>query len=288
MFYLLKSTTQPITRDLATQMAMMTPSHTERLFSEKRCKYLEDALAAGFFVPCLWASAWLGGTQFRMNGHHSSTMLTKVPDPFPSGLIAHLDEYEVESPEDMVMLFRQFDARPSARSTSDVAGAYQYTYPELQDVPRDIAKRGIEGISWYKRSIEGIPTGSGDDRYQLFKQPVYHDFLHWLKGILDCKTPELKRVEVLAAIYATDFVNEEASRPFWEEVARGGRPYEEYHPTTVLDKWLKACKEGTCEDTMKSSYHYQGCIYAWNAFREEKTIKEVRFNTSKGLYTPHD
>ena len=223
MFHLLKSTTQPITRDLATQIATMTPSHTERTFSEKRLRYLQDALDAGCFLPCQWASAWLGGTQFRMNGQHSSTMLAKLPDPFPSGLIAHVDEYEIDTPDDMPLLFRQFDARPSARSTSDVAGAYQYTYPELHDVPREVAKRGIEGITWYLRVIEGIPVGSGDDRYQLFKQPVHYDFLHWLGQVLDIKTPELKRMEVIAAIYATDVVNQDAARGFWEEVARGGR-----------------------------------------------------------------
>jgi hypothetical protein len=288
MFHLRKSTTQTITRDLATQMATMPSSPTERTFSERRLAYLQGVYADGLFLPCQWASVWLGGSQLRMNGQHSSTMLMKLPDPFPTGLTAHLDEYEAEAPEDMVALFRQFDARPSARTASDIAGAYQFTYPELHDIPRESAKRGIEGIAWYLRVIEGIPTGSGDDRYQLFRQPVHYDFLHWLGQLLDIKTPEFKRMEVIAAMYATDVANQPVARAFWEEVARGGRPYEDTHPTTVLDKWLKACKDGTCEDTMKASYHYQGCIYAWNAFREGKIIKEVRFNTSKGLYTPHD
>ena len=61
---------------------------------------------------------------------------------------------------------------------------------------------------------------------------------------------------------------------------------EDQHPTTTLDKWLKACRNGECNDTMKQAFHYQGCVYAWNAYREARTIKDIKFNTSKGLFVP--
>ena len=288
MYKLVKSDTYPLTRDLAADFATMVPSPTERPFSTKRVGELQDKYDRGLFLPCQWACVWLGGSKLRMNGQHSSTMLMKLPDPFPEGLKAHVDEYEAAVPEDMPLLFQQFDARTSARSSADVAGAYQNTYPELMGLPRETVKRGIEGLAWYLRVIEGIPSGKGDERYKLLKQPVYYDFLLWLCGLIDMKTPEFKRTEVIAAMYATDLASQDDSRAFWQEVARGGREYEDQHPATVLDKWLKSCKDGTCEDKMRAAYHYQGCVFAWNAFREEKTIKEVRFNTSKGLYTPHD
>jgi hypothetical protein len=289
MFTLRKSETVPVTRELASTFSTMTPSPTERMFQEKRLQFLQQRYEDGLFLPCQWASVWLGGVQLRMNGNHSSTLLAKLPEPFPSTLKVHLDEYEVETPEDMVELFRQFDARQSARTSEDVAGAYQHRHPELTDIPTRIAKVGIEGIAWYLRVIEGLPSGKGDDRYKLFRRADYYDFLHWLAQVLDIKTPELRRQEVIAAMYATDLVasGDNDSQAFWEEVARGGRPFEDQCPTTVLDKWLKACKDGTCEDPMKPAFHYQGCIYAWNAYREERTIRDVRFTTSKGLYVPH-
>jgi hypothetical protein len=287
MFHLRSAVTQPLTRELVETFATMTPSPTERPFSEKRLRYLQDAYTEQRFVSCQWSSVWLGGSQLRMNGQHSSTMLMKLPEPFPVGLYAHIDEYEADTPEDIARLFRQFDARDSARSPADVSGAYQHTYPELLDVTPQVAKIGIEGIAWYLRVVEGVPTGKGDDRYQLFRQPVHYDFLHWIDTLLSMKTPEMKRIEVIAALYATDLVSPEAAHTFWEDVARGGIPYEEQHPATVLDKWLKSCRDGTCEDKMKQAYHYQGCLYAWNAYRDEKPIKDIRFNTSKGLYVPH-
>lgn len=288
MFQLKTSSTQLVTRALASTFATMTPSPTERAFSEKRATYLQDRYDRGMFIPCQWASVWLGGSQFRMNGQHSSSILAKLPEPFPTHLYAHMDEYEAETPEDMTLLFRQFDPRESSRSARDVSGAYQYTYPELRSLHPDVVKLGAEGIAWYLRVIVGSNIDRGDDRYQLLGKPLYYDFLRWLGGLLDMKTPELKKIEIIAAMYATDIVAESASREFWEKVARGGNAYDEQDPTTVLDKWLKSCRDGTCDDKMKQSYHYQGCIYAWNAMRDEQRIRSIKFTTSKGLYVPHD
>jgi hypothetical protein len=36
---------------------------------------------------------------------------------------------------------------------------------------------------------------------------------------------------------------------------------------------------------LKSASFYQASIYAWNAFREDKTITNVKYDTKKGLYT---
>lgn len=288
MITLRQSSTQLITRDLAVTYATMQASPTEREFSDKRLKYLQQCYDAGDFLTCTWASVYLGGSQLRMNGQHSSRMLMALPDPFPADLYAHVDEYVAEHPADMAKLFRHFDARSSARSAQDVSAAYQHSYAELQDIPIKTAKLGAEGIAWYMWTIEGVPMGHGDDRYAMFNRSAYYDFLHWLGLLLTIKTPELRRVETVAAMYATEVKNSVASRHFWEEVARGGNQYEDQHPTTVLDKWLKACREGACDDTMKKAYHYQGCIFAWNAFREERTIKDIRFTTAKGLYTPVD
>jgi hypothetical protein len=35
---------------------------------------------------------------------------------------------------------------------------------------------------------------------------------------------------------------------------------------------------------LKPASLYQGCIFAWNAFREGKTITAIKYDTKKGLY----
>src|SRR5436309_15077267 len=49
-----------------------------------------------------------------MNGQHSSTMLSGLNGNFPKDLKVHLDTYEVDTPEALAILFRQFDDRKSA------------------------------------------------------------------------------------------------------------------------------------------------------------------------------
>jgi len=35
---------------------------------------------------------------------------------------------------------------------------------------------------------------------------------------------------------------------------------------------------------VKPANLYQGCVFAWNAYREGKTISTIRADTKKGLY----
>ena len=69
------------------------------------------------------------------------------------------------------------------------------------------------------------------------------------------------------------------------EVSRGGVEYEDNHPTTVLDTFLKSVFEEKKKWDLNQANLYQGCIYAWNAYREAKTITSVKYDTRKGLYT---
>ena len=102
--------------------------------------------------------------------------------------------------------------------------------------------------------------------------------------IFTIKTPELKRQTIVAAMYGTFDKNEAEARKFWQEVSRGGVEFEDNHPTTVLDAFLKSVIEDKRKIELKAGNFYQACIYAWNAYREDKTITTVKYDTKKGLY----
>ena len=107
--------------------------------------------------------------------------------------------------------------------------------------------------------------------------------------MITIKTPELKRLNIVAAMFGTFCKNESEARKFWAEVARGGVEYEDNHPTTVLDAWLKAAIETKGQKReLKPAQFYQGCIFAWNAYREGKTITSIKFDTKKGLIAVHE
>jgi hypothetical protein len=199
-------------------------------------------------------------------------------------LKVHVDTYEVDNNEGLALLFRQFDDRKSGRTPTDVSGAYQGLYADLADVSRGEAKLAVEGVAWFDRRVEGLPAPKGDDEYTLFGKTQLHPFIRWVGEVFSIKTPELRRQTIVAAMYGTFERNEDQARKFWAEVARGGVEFEENHPTTVLDAFFKSAIEDKRKLDLKPANFYQAGVYAWNAFREDKTITSVKCDTQKGLY----
>lgn len=284
-FHLRNSYTQPLTRELARDFSTMAGSPTERPLEEDHLAFLSEKATTGLLVTFYWAIAIFNGQRFRVNGQHSSTMLTKLDDEtFPVGLYVHIDEYEVDDVEGLVLLFRQFDPRKAGRTPLHVYIANQNIVPELKDVRPIIGKLGIEGISWYLNMVEKVPTPKGDDMYTMVTDHRYHDFLLWLNTTLDIKSPECKVKPVVAAMYATFTRYNSEAKEFWFHVVRGGVEFEEQHPTTILDTWLKDAKNKELKKNPGPGEFYQGCLYAWKAAHEKKSIKDIRFDTRKGLH----
>jgi hypothetical protein len=288
MFRLVKSEVRSLTPELAQEFKDLEPSPTERDLSASRVKHLMDKALAD---PCRlvtfhWSVAKLGNKRLRMNGQHSSNMLCELNGKFPKGLKVHLDEYEVEKDEDFAMLFQQFDDRKSGRTAGDVSGAWQGLYEPVRSVPKAAAKLSIDGVVWWRQHIEGVPVKTGDEAYSLFGETGLHAYIRWVGEVLSIKTPELKRAQIASAMYATFATNETAARAFWEQVARGGVEYEDNAPATILDGWLKSLADKEKRNALpplKPANYYQACIYAWNAFREEKPLKDIKFDTKKGF-----
>lgn len=282
VFRLVSAEVKDLTLELAQYFKGLEASPTERPRNELRIKQLKDKAKAGKLITFHWATAKYGGKVLRINGQHSSNMLCELDGGFPSGLKVHLDTYEVDKDEDMAGLFQQFDWRQGGRSSGDVSHAYQGLYEPLRSVPNDAAKLAIDGLSWYRRNVEGVPVPPGDDVYSLFRETGLHEYIRWIGSLFSLKTNELKRPQIVAAMYATFNVNHGDARKFWDTVARGGVQYEDNAAETVLDNWLKELLEETKRKNgkakqLKPAHYYQGCVYAWNAHREGRTLKEIKY-----------
>jgi len=277
---------RPLTREFAEEFRTMTPSPTERVNDPNRMKHLRGKAERGLLVPFQWSAARYKGKLYRMNGQHSGGMLTGLePVLFPPDGKVIYSEYEVDTPEDMALLFRQFDDRISSRSPADVSGAYQGIYEDLNEVNRGIAKMGVEGATWYRKFIERVPVKVGDDRYAIFSEAEIRKFVIWLSTVMSIKTPELEKTQIVAAIYGTYITNQGAAEGFWHEVARGGDDFNDRAPSTLLDTWLKAIKDDKEDEyDVKGAEYYQGCAFAWNAFRQARQISTIKCDTSKGLH----
>jgi hypothetical protein len=276
------SETKEVTHDLAAEFSKMTASVTERDLDPKRVTYLKSVVLGGTALPFIWARAKVAGEKeyYRVNGHHSSTMLASLNGELPEGLVAHIDDYEVATLQDLPLLFRQFDSRKSARSTADISGAYQMIVPELRNAGRIAARKAIEGVAWFDNRIIGANTPTGDDVFVLFNQPKYHDYIHMVDRIYSAKTPEFT-LPVLGAIYGTFEKSASEAETFWTDVSKGGGSHDERHPSTVLDAWLLAAKGA--DKKPKPMEVYRACVITWNAFRASRSLDKIgKWDPKKG------
>jgi hypothetical protein len=68
-------------------------------------------------------------------------------------------------------------------------------------------------------------------------------------------------------------------------VARGGVEYDDNAPATVLDAWLKQLAENKrASEKMLPGNFYQGCVFAWNAYRDGKSLSNIKYDSKKGLH----
>lgn len=288
-FRLMSSTAIELTPQVVAEFREIPSSLVERAIDRKRVKHLRDKIDAGLGVTFHWVTAELDGKMLRGNGQHSSTALSEIPpEHFPKGLKVFREHYHCNTADDFALLFQQFDDRKSSRTSADVAAVYQGFQPELIDVPHDIAKLAIDGYCWFQRTAQKVPgAGVGDMSYSYFADEGLHPYIKWLGQLHNSKTRELQTKPVTAAIYGTFEANEQAAREFWDEVSRGGDPDVEDSPPRVLDLWLRSIFEGTFEAPAKfgATNQYQGCVYAWNASREGKSIVTIKSEVKKNLTT---
>jgi hypothetical protein len=283
-FKLISSETINLTPELAMQFRDMPASPTEREFDNARANMLRKKAEEKRLIAFHWAKARIGSKEYRMNGQHSAAVLSELNGAFPENLKVHLDTYEVNSTENLASLFRQFDARKSGRTPSDVSGAYQGLHDDLAGVAKPSAKLAVEGVSWYEKHVEGLPAPTGDDVYQLFSKEALYPFIKWVGEIFSIKTPEMRRVPVVAAMYGSFDKSKAEAEKFWLEVSRGGVEFEDSHPATVLDSFLKSAVEDKRKFDLKPANFYQASAYAWNAYREGRTLTTIKYDTRKGLY----
>jgi hypothetical protein len=282
-FKSVRSETVVVTHDLAAEFSKMPASPTERDFKSKRVDYLKDQVLGGTAITFIWAKAKIAdtGETVRMNGLHSSTMLASLNGHLPTDLKAHIDTYEVPTKAALGTLFRQFDSRLSARNVDDIAGSYQGLQPELANVPKAAARKAIEGAIWYEKNKIGNDTPTGDDRFEWFRQPKHHMFIQMVGRILSEKTPEFT-IPVIGAMYGAYERSPEGTEEFYDAVAKQGGGNEENHPATVLDQWLVTARQEVEKPKEQEIYH--ACAFAWNAFRNHKTLDRgiPKYNKKKG------
>lgn len=275
-------------RGVIERIRAISATPVEREFDVKWALDLKARVLAGQALTFIWAVADMpsagGLVRLRVNGQHSSWALDELlkAEQLPDNLAIHLDTYTVANEDGAVMLFRQFDARKSARSKEDVSGAYQCFQPELRECLRGILKVAAEGVTWYRREWARVAVPSGDDVYSIFGEKRLHPFFLMVNDVLkDGKSNELKRVPIMATIFGTVLDDAKAAAEFWRLVALGGKRNEEDAAVDLSNELIRIR-----EDKEKVSAHDLAakCVKAWDAYSNGVRVTNFKVSTrTKGL-----
>jgi hypothetical protein len=257
----------------------------EREFDPNWMKELKHRISTGSAVAFHWAVANLASNgeviSIRMNGQHSSRALRELlaDNTLPENLAIHLDTYSVPNEDAAIWLFRQFDARRSARSKQDISGAYQCLQTDLRECNRNILKSAMDGVIWYQRNVQQMPVPSGDDIYRMFNDQRLHPFLLMINEILkNGKSNELKKVPILATVYGTTLQNLRDAEEFWREVSLGTNRNAMDAASDLAGELFRIKDE---KESVSARDIYAKCAKAWHAHLEGTRVNNFKVNTKK-------
>ncbi len=283
MFRQVDCVVKPLTRDFAEEFSQLPvfggDRDRESTAGRKRIAWLAEVLEDGHFFSPVWSTVSYNGRTYRIDGGHSSQMLAENPGAFPEGLPCVVRQFRCESEQDLADLFSQFDNRKSLRTRSDKTKAHTAVEAQLRDLPPTWVAICVDGIAAYSTQFRG--GVDEDDRTGLVH---YHQgFIAWAHPFV--KSRRIKRVGVVAAMYATRRVNQEAATEFWTLVRDETHP-EANNPTRKLAVFLRdSMLDNRTGRSWSQRAFYAKSIHAWNAWRTGVTTA-LKFHYTSDLPTP--
>lgn len=265
--------TRKLTRGLSDEFSGMTPAPHDRPLNPTRSAVLKSAVDKGEFRTCEWASAYCEETKqtYRVNGKHTSTLLSSMNGEFPKGLSVIVEHYHCDTMADVAALYCTFDRRISSRSSGDINRIWSATCNALDDVSPRFVDIGITGISYFFWE-DGATHHPAEERAQLCI--AYSEFICWISDLMSGldvkKTKHMRRGPVVAAMFATWKKSKSLATEFWTAVrdATGAKPDV---ADRKLEKYLSAIsiRGNHAGATVVSPREaYCKCVHAWNAWRD--------------------
>jgi len=268
----------PLTRDLASRFATMTAAPGERPLKEKRVQFLRNELESGQFFSPKWATAQLGDRTYRVNGQHSSHMLTQANGSFPSGLSVIIDEFSVDSEAELGELFTRFDPPESVR-------------PPREQFAAILAGSSVVGGAFSRNKLERIASGmllaKSDFASRTGSAHARAAVLHGDPGFITFAEQfigrrAMNRPAVLAAMYLTWLRDAHASQAFWTQV-RDETALSANDATRVLARFLRERGTGGPLSGEEGRAVCVKCVHAWNNWRRGHEVARLLDRGGHGL-----
>jgi hypothetical protein len=284
--------TVKVTKSVAREHANLPPAPGDRGLKEARLQSHRKSFQEGTMRPVEWATAYCkeNGLTYRVNGNHTSTILSEmiVPDFYVT-----IHNFECDTLHDVSRLYSTFDSRIQIRNNTDINRSYCASIPELSDFPDALINQIISGIAYSKWKDEYFGVNPTTRAEQIFN---YVNFAVWIREMTLGERGEpvsrnfLTRVAVITAMLETWQKNKADATKFWSFV-RDQTGESPDLPDRKLAKYLLLLYgKGSPERSRFSGRTTRvqnreilcKCIKAWNAYRTNKPTN-LKYSQSEGI-----
>jgi len=264
-----------LTRDYADHFSKLPACKGDRkrdsVRGKERIEFLGRLLEEGKFHDCDWATATLGGVLYRVNGGHSSLMLSRVVSEdgnHPLGINARILHFHCDTLEDLADLFDQFDRPESMRTQVEKIGAHKGAIDMLDSISSTTVSRCIAGVAWHMRDDGNSDALAQDEKIKLIHENV--GFILWAKPYVSLR--RLNSVGTVAAMYTCYGRNRALASCFWDLVKDESHE-SSMNASRILAVFLRgpAAFQKNKASKWSSRAVYAKCIHAANAWRMECT-----------------
>jgi hypothetical protein len=261
------------TKALVAEFAGMEPAPNDRELRPKRQSFIKSEVEKNTFRLAGFASCKCKetGKLYRVNGKHTSMVLSELNGHFPKELFATVERYEADTLRDVAELYSTYDRRESIRTTNDINKAFAAANPDLAEIQPRILSLAVTGMS-YSLWEDGYSMKPVDVRAALaLDNPTFVMWLYFLFGE-SCgqQFKMLRRGAVVAAMFGTWKKAPKKAEEFWQAV-RDEAIANRDDPTRTLARYLREAVVRTLRrgnGTSETSHAmYSKCIHAWNAWR---------------------
>jgi len=273
-----KPQTMKCNHALSAKFASMEPAPNDRPIKVLNKRQIRNAILEGRFRTCEWASVNCKQTNkcYRVNGKHTSTILSEMNGEAPKNLYVIVEEYEADTLEDVAKLYSTFDLARSSRTMGDINLSFAASVPSLASLGSKVLNTCSTGMKYYflnGKNNGGVSSNTQETHAQRLVE--YSEFVEFVNRIYGGKQEHKKKLlrgPVVAAMFGTWLKSKSAASEFWILVR------EESHgdpksPTRKLAKFLNftgvRANRGTTTSCTEHEM-YVKCIHAWNAWRKDE------------------
>lgn len=281
-----------LSHSLASKYKNMPRWKGERNLNRSRIAYLIESIPT-IHLPFTWITMLVDGVLYRVNGQHTSTLLTDRPELIDPAMRVVCIHYKCKDFTEAGMLYASIDSRMMTRTTADVNRSLCGGHPQLDRVSDALINVCSSGLRMSTRALLDHKNLTVVDAGELLFQNI--DFIvNFSRELLPSRGEDYKhlwRAPVLFAIHQSYGVDPEQAKVFWTAVRDGSSKASLSIPNTLRD-YLRATALGgtTIRSTrVNSRYEMAGKqINMWNLWRmnPSRKIKKPPFDHEKEFPEP--